>query len=59
MKERGLAIRAVSRPLQQDLQRKQDVPERTCPRLFLVKLELHRSFTYLVLRDPDERDPAQ
>ena len=48
-----LAVRTVRRPLQQDLQRKEDVPERTCPRFLLVKLQLDGRFSYLVLDDPN------
>lgn len=44
----SLAVTAIGRPLQDNLQRKQNVSQRSSPSLFLTELEFYRRFPYLI-----------
>ena len=48
-------IAAVRCPLEEDLECKQDVPESSCPRLFLAELLLDRRIADLIFHNPEQR----
>lgn len=50
-----LAVSPIGGPLEYYLQRKQNVPQCTCPCLFLAELQLDRCLPYLVLDNPDKQ----
>jgi hypothetical protein len=46
------AVIPTRSPLEQDFKREQNVPQSSCPRFFLVKLQLYRRVPNLVLDNP-------
>lgn len=47
----SLAVAAIGRPLQDNLQRKQNMSQRSSPCLFLTELKFYRCFPYLIFND--------